>query len=81
MAGAVGLAVSLPASAARNSVEHFTVISAKAGATLTFHSANSDQSAETSGTVVLSASKKSSGTGSLPGRALAGLKGTVKERV
>jgi len=81
VAGAVALAVSLPASAARNSVEHFTVISAKAGATLTFHSANSDQSAETSGTVVLSASKKSSGTGSLPGRALAGLKGTVKERV
>lgn len=81
VAGAVGLAVSLPASAARNSVEHFTVVSAKAGATLTFHSANSNQSAETSGTVVLSASQKSAGKGSLPGRALAGLKGTLKERV
>ena len=81
VAGAVGLAVSLPASAARNSVEHFTVVSAKAGATLTFQSANSSQSAQTSGTVVLSASQKSSGKGSLPGRALASLKGTLKERV
>ena len=81
MAGAVGLAVSLPASAARNSVEHFTVVSAKAGATLTFQSANSNQSAQTSGTVILSASQKSSGKGSLPGRALASLKGTLKERV
>ena len=81
MAGAVGLAVSLPASAARNSVEHFTVLSAKAGATLTFQSANSNQSAQTSGTITLSASQKSSGEGSLPGRALASLKGTLKERV
>src|SRR4051812_34377234 len=70
-----------PASAARNSVEHFTVISAKAGATLTFQSANSNQSAQTSGTIVLSASQKSSGKGSLLGRALAGLRGTLKERV
>jgi hypothetical protein len=81
VAGAVGLAVSLPASAARNSVEHFTVLSAKTSATLTFKNANSNQSAQTSGTVTLSASQKSSGKGSLPGRALASLKGTLKERV
>jgi hypothetical protein len=81
VAGAVALAVSLPASAARTTVEHFTVLSAKAGATLTFQSANSNQSAQTSGTITLSASQKSSGQGSLPGRALAGLKGTLKERV
>jgi hypothetical protein len=81
LAGAVALATSLPASAARNAVEHFTVVSAKAGATLTFHSASIDQSAQTTGTIVLAASKKSSGKGSLPGRALAALKGTLKERV
>jgi hypothetical protein len=81
VAGAVGLAVCLPASAARTTVEHFTVLSAKAGATLTFQSVNSNQSAQTRGTITLSASKKSSGKGSLPGRALAGLKGTLKEHV
>jgi hypothetical protein len=81
IAGAVALAASLPASAARNSVEHFTVASAKVGATLSFHSANSAQSTQTNGTVVLSASQKSRGKGSLPGRALAALKGTLKERV
>ena len=75
------MAASLPASAARNSVEHFNVVSAKATATLSFHSANSDQSAQTNGTVTLTASKKGSGTGSLPGRALAALQGTLKERV
>lgn len=75
------MAASLPASAARNSVEHFNVVSAKAIATLSFHSASSNQSAQTNGTVTLTASKKGSGKGSLPGRALAGLKGTLKERV
>jgi len=81
VAVAVALAASLPASAARTSVEHFTVASAKVAATLTFHSANSSQSVQTNGTVVLSASQKSKGKGSLPGRALAALKGTLKERV
>jgi hypothetical protein len=81
VAGAVALAASLPASAARNTVEHFNVVSAKAGATLTFHNANTDQTAVTNGTVVLSASQKGSGKGVLPGRALAGLKGMLRERV
>jgi len=75
------LAASLPASAARTSVEHFNVVSAKATATLTFQSSNSAQSAQTKGSVTLTASKKGSGTGTLPGRALAALKGTLKERV
>jgi len=81
VAGAVALAFSLPASAAHNSVEHFRVVSAKASATLTFHSANADQSVKTNGTVLLTASKKGTGTGTLPGRALSGLKGLLKERV
>jgi hypothetical protein len=81
IAGAVALAASLPASGAPNAVEHFNVVSAKAAATLSFQSASSDQSAQTNGTVTLTASKKGSGKGSLPGRALAALKGTLKERV
>jgi hypothetical protein len=80
VAGAVALAASLPASAARSSVEHFTVVSTKANATLSFSTAGSDQS-QTQGTVVLTASKKGSGKGTLPGRAMAGLKGTLKERI
>lgn len=78
--GAVALAVSLPASSARSAVERFTVVSAKANATLSFRSGGSNQS-QTQGTAVLSASKKGSGKGTLPGRAVAGLKGTLKERV
>jgi len=81
VAGAIGLAASLPASAAHNSVERFNVVSAKATATLTFKSSNSAQSAQTNGSVTLTATKKSSGKGTLPGRALAALKGTLKERV
>jgi hypothetical protein len=81
VAGAIGLAASLPASAARNAVERFDVVSAKATATLTFKSSNSGQSSQTNGSVTLTASKSGSGTGTLPGRALAALKGTLKERV
>jgi hypothetical protein len=80
VAGTVALAVSLPASPARSSVDRFTVVSAKANATLSFRSGSSDQS-QTQGTAVLSASKKGSGKGTLPGRTLAPLKGVLKERV
>jgi hypothetical protein len=80
VAGAVALAVSLPASGARSAVERFTVVSAKANATLSFRSGGANQS-QTQGTAVLSASKAGSGKGTLPGRALTGLKGTLKEQV
>jgi hypothetical protein len=77
---AFGLAA-LPASASRQSIVRYKVVSAKATATLSFHKENADQSEVVDGTAALSASQKGTGTGSLPGQALVSLKGTLKERV
>jgi len=76
-----GLAAAVSSSASRQSIVHYKVLYAKATATLTFHTENADESQVADGTAVLSASQKSSGAGTLPGRALARLKGTLKERV
>jgi hypothetical protein len=76
----LGLAA-LPAAASGQSVVRYKVVSAKATATLSFHTENADQSEVADGTAVLSATQKGAGAGSLPGRALVNLKGLLKERV
>jgi hypothetical protein len=75
------LAVALPAAGARHSTIHFKVVSAKATATLTFHTEKGDQSTVSDGKIGLVALGKGAGEGSLPGRALVPLKGKISERV
>jgi hypothetical protein len=80
VAAALGL-LAVPTAGARQSVVHYKIVSAQASATLTFHTQNSDETELSDGTVRLAASSKGAGTATVPGRALVGLKGTVKERV
>ncbi len=79
-AALIALAIALPAAASRHATIRFKVVSAKATATLIFHTENGAQSVISDGRIALTASGKA-GAGMLPGRALAPLKGKVSERV
>jgi hypothetical protein len=82
MLGALlALAIVLPAGASRGSTLQFKVVSAKATATLTFHTETADQSSISDGRVALSVSRKAAARGTLPGRVLFPLKGKLTERV
>jgi hypothetical protein len=74
-------ALALPAAASKRAVAHFRVVSAKGSATLTFHAEAADQSEVSDGKISLAASSKGRAKASLPGKALAPLKGALSERV
>jgi hypothetical protein len=77
---AVGaLAVALPAAASQRSTIHFKVVSAKATATLTFHTETTTTVSD--GRVGLAVQRKAAGQGSVPGRVLFPLKGKLSEKV
>jgi hypothetical protein len=81
VAAALALALAVPAAASRHAVAHYKVVAASASATLVFHTQNADASEINDGTVTLAASSSGKGTATVPGRALVGLKGSLKERV
>jgi hypothetical protein len=81
LAAALALALAIPAAAQRHAVAHYKVVAARASATLAFHTQNADASEISDGTITLAASNSGTGKATVPGRALVGLKGSVKERV
>jgi len=81
VAAALALTLAVPAAGARQAVVPYKIVSARASATLTFHTQNSDQSEISDGTVKLVAASKGSGMANVPGRAFVALKGSVNERV
>jgi hypothetical protein len=81
LAAAVALAAVLPAAAGRRPAVHFKVLFAQATAKLTFRTSGTDERPPTQGTARLMATQKAPATGSVPGKALAAIKGTLKERV
>jgi len=80
VSAALALALAVPAAGARHAAV-YKVVGASASATLTFHTQNADATEVSNGTVTLAASNSGPGTATVPGRALVGLKGSVKERV
>jgi hypothetical protein len=81
LAAAAAALVPLSAGAARAKTIHFKVVSGTASATLTFHTANTAADETSDGKIVLTASPKRRGSGSVPGRATFALKGKVSEKV
>jgi len=75
------LAVVLPAGATRGQTLRFKVVSAKATATLTFHTVTQDENAISDGRIGLVVTPKANGAGTLPGRVVFRLKGKLTERV
>jgi hypothetical protein len=83
VAALTALVIAVPATASQHSTLRFKVVSAKATATLTFHTstASVSEASISDGKVALSAALASTGSGSLPGKATARIKGTITERV
>lgn len=81
LAALSALAVALPAGASPTAGARFRVVSAKATATLTFHTETADLSSISNGKVTLTVTPRSQGGGTVPGRVLFPLKGTLSERV
>lgn len=78
--GAAAL-ITISAGAARSKALHFTVLSAKASATLTFHTADTVADETSDGKIVLIVSSKGRAKASIPGRVRVPLKGKLSERV
>jgi hypothetical protein len=84
LAATLAIAVAFPAASSPAAAVHFKVVSAKATATLTFHTESADQTTLADGKITLLAAPKKKGTGSLgahSGRVLFPIKGSVAERV
>ena len=81
LAALLALAVVLPAAASRGSTLRFKVLSAKATATLTFHTVTADENTVSDGRIDLVVSPKTRTRGTVPGRVVFPLKGKLAERV
>jgi len=81
LAATAAALIPLSAGAAHDKTLHFRVVSGTASATLTFHTSNKSADEASDGRVVLTASPKAAGTGSVPGRASFALKGQISEKV
>src|SRR6266511_3542423 len=76
----LAVAVAFPAASSSAKKPRFKVVSAKATATLTFPHLETTESLS-NGTVTLVVTRKKVGRGTLPGRLLFPIKGTIDERV
>jgi hypothetical protein len=78
--GAAAL-ITISAGAARAKTLHFKVVSANVSATLTFQILEPRHDQTTDGSIVLTATPKGKGVGSIPGKVTFGLKGDLSETV